>query len=126
MVRTNRFAHASCPPELHVIDAISGKWTVLVVYVLSERTLRHSELQRVVGGVSQKVLTQTLRNLERHGVVKRTVYPVVPPQVEYSLTRLGKSLVGVLSGVCMWARDHYEEVDVARKRYDTSQARSGR
>lgn len=109
-----------------MIDAISGKWTVLVVYVLSERTLRHSELQRVVGGVSQKVLTQTLRNLERHGVVKRTVYPVVPPQVEYSLTRLGKSLVGVLSGVCMWARDHYEEVDVARKRYDTSQARSGR
>lgn len=120
MVRTTRFAHTACPPELDLLDAISGKWTILAVYILSERTLRSSELQRVIGGISQKVLTQTLRNLERHGVVKRTVYPVVPPQVEYSLTKLGRSLVGVLAGVCVWSKDHYEDVAAARTRFDAS------
>lgn len=107
-----------CPPELHLIDAISGKWTVLVVYLLSDKTIRYGELRKLIGGISQKVLTQTLRGLERNGVVRRTVYPVVPPQVEYSLTRLGKSLIGVLTGVCMWAKTHYDEVELARKRYD--------
>jgi DNA-binding HxlR family transcriptional regulator len=122
MVRAPHFTSAECPPELHVIDAISGKWTVLVVYILSDGPVRHGQLQRLIGGISQKVLTQTLRNLERHGVVKRTVYPVVPPQVDYDLTRLGRSLVGVLSDVCLWAKKHYDEVDLARKRYDKVKA----
>ena len=80
--------------------------------------MRHGELQRAIGGISQKVLTQTLRSLERHGIVSRTVYPVVPPQVEYSLTSLGVSLVGILSGVCMWAKENYSATTKARQQYD--------
>ncbi len=106
-----------CPPELDAIEAISGKWTVLVVHILSSKTMRHGELQRAVGGISQKVLTQTLRELERNGLVARKVYPVVPPQVEYSLTPLGKSLTKVLDQVCVWAREHYLEVGQSREQY---------
>ena len=105
-------------PELHTIDTISGKWTVLVVHILSSKTMRHSELRRAVGGISQKVLTQTLRNLERNGIVTRTVYPVVPPQVEYSLTPLGRSLMKILDDVCVWAMKHQDEVKRAQEQYD--------
>lgn len=120
MVRSKQFTNQACSPELHLIDTISGKWTVSLIYILSENTMRHSELQRSINGISQKVLTQTLRNLERNGIVKRTVYPVVPPQVEYSLTPIGKSLVSVLSEVCLWAKEHYQEVDEARKKFDSA------
>ena len=119
MVPINIYDKDSGSPELHLIDAISGKWTVLIIYMLSEKTMRHSELQRAVGGISQKVLTQSLRNLERNGIVRRKVYPVVPPQVEYSLTPLGKTAVKTLSELCMWAKDHYAEAETARKQYDT-------
>jgi DNA-binding HxlR family transcriptional regulator len=118
MVRKMQYNNKECPPELYIIDAISGKWAVLVVHILSSETMRHSELQRAVGGISQKVLTQTLRTLERNGIVLRTVYPVVPPQVEYSLTPLGRSLVKVLDDVCVWAKEHYIEVGKARERYE--------
>lgn len=117
MVRKIEYSSQEYPPELHVIDAISGKWTVLVVHILSTKTMRHGELQRAVGGISQKVLTQTLRNLELNGIVSRKVYPVVPPQVEYSLTSLGTSLTKVLDEVCMWAQAHYKEVEEAREGY---------
>jgi len=118
MVRKSEFTEQECPPELHTIDTISGKWTVLVVHILSSKTMRHSELRRAVGGISQKVLTQTLRNLERNGIVMRAVYPVVPPQVEYSLTPLGQSLTGILDDVCAWAMKHQGEVENAREQYD--------
>ena len=118
MVRKPQFHNQQCPPELSIIDTISGKWTVIVVHILSSKTMRHSELQRAVGGISQKVLTQTLRNLERNGIVARRVYPVVPPQVEYSLTPLGKSLVKILDNVCLWAKEYYKAVEKARKNYD--------
>ncbi len=85
--------------------------------MLSGKTMRHGELQRAIGGISQKVLTDTLRDLERSGLVARKVYPVVPPHVEYSLTPLGKSLTKVLDRVCMWAREHYLEVGQAREQY---------
>ena len=121
MVRKTQSNNPESRPELYLIDAISGKWTVLVVHILSSKTMRHSELQRAVGGISQKVLTQTLRNLERNGAVARTVYPVVPPQVEYSLTPLGKSLTVVLDAVCMWAIKHHGEAQKAREHYDKKQ-----
>ncbi len=105
-------------PTLQVIDAVSGKWTALIVYLISEKPMRTSELQRMAQGITQKVLTQTLRSLERDGVVTRKVYPVVPPQVEYSLTPLGMSLVKILANLCNWARDHYPEVKKARVKYD--------
>lgn len=119
MVPMPKSYNSACPPELDAIDAISGKWTVLVVHILSSKTMRHGELQRAVGGISQKVLTQTLRDLERNGIVARKVYPVVPPQVEYSLTPLGKSLTKVLDEVCVWAREHYLQVGQARQQYVT-------
>lgn len=118
MVRKETLNNSECPPELNVLDSISGKWTVLIVYILSEKKMRHSELQRAATGISQKVLTQTLRNLERNGIVDRTVYPVVPPQVEYELTPLGQSLIGVLTEMCSWAKKNYREVEQVRMQYD--------
>jgi len=83
---------ADCPTQ-RVLETIADKWSVIVIYALSKQeTRRYSELQRIIGGISQKMLTQTLRKLERDGLVERHVYPVVPPKVEYSLTPLGKTL----------------------------------
>src|SRR5437867_2411057 len=110
MVRIISQCNEECPPEINVIDSVSGKWTVVIVSVLSQKTRRNGELKRLVSGISHKVLTQTLRRLERDGVVARRVFPVVPPQVEYSLTPLGKSLVGLLSDLRTWSQEHYGEV----------------
>lgn len=100
-----------------VLEIIVDKWTTLVVCVLSRGTRRYSELSRKIEALSQKMLTQTLRNLERDGFVERKVYPVVPPKVEYSLTPLGESVLGVLAALCEWAEDHIDEVEAARTRY---------
>ena len=91
---------------------------MLVIYALSEGTKRHNRLQREVEGISQKMLTKTLRSLERDGLIRREVYPVVPPKVEYSLTPLGESLIGILTELCEWAEEHIEEVEAARADYD--------
>ncbi len=120
MVRKTQSKNMVCPPDMQVIDAISGKWTVMVIYLLSDKTRRYSELYKVIPGISQKMLTQTLRNLERDGILLRKVYPVVPPQVEYSLTPLGESLVDLLSNLCTWSMEHYDEVEQARLRYQSS------
>ena len=119
MVRIVSQCNGECPPEVNVIDSISGKWTVEIVFVLSQKSHRNGELKRDVPGISHKVLTQTLRRLERDGVVARRVYPVVPPQVEYSLTPLGASLVDLLSNLRIWAKKHYGKVEKARMKYDT-------
>src|SRR5262245_6028323 len=99
-----------------LLERIGEKWTALVIRVLSSGTLRYSDLQRRIGGVSQKMLTQTLRGLERDGLVERRVYPVVPPRVEYSLTPLGRTLVEPLDAVCRWAERHLGELLAARAR----------
>lgn len=108
---------ADCPTQ-RVLETIADKWSVIVIYVLSKETRRYSELQRVIGGISQKMLTQTVRKLERDGIVERHVYPVVPPKVEYSLTPLGQTLTEVLKEVCEWAQVHWNEIEAARVRYD--------
>jgi len=97
-------------PSRKVLDRIADKWTSLVIYALSEGTLRYGELQRSIGGVSQKMLTQTLRSLEDDGLVARKVYPVVPPMVEYSLTALGRTLIEPLTAIRKWAEAHPEFV----------------
>jgi DNA-binding HxlR family transcriptional regulator len=97
-----------------VLDLIADKWTALVILSLSRNTRRYGELHREIGGVSQKMLTQTLRNLEKSGLVHRQVYPVVPPMVEYSLTPLGKTLVKPLKTLCNWASEHFHEVELAK------------
>jgi len=114
-MRPNVFS-AECGSQ-QVLELIADKWTALVIYALAQGTKRYSELQREIGGVSQKMLTQTLRSLERDGLVERTVYPVVPPKVEYSLTPLGRTLIEPLRSICKWAETHLHQLLAARARH---------
>ncbi len=109
---------AKCPTRL-VLSRIADKWTVLVVTALECETKRFSTLQREIGGVSPKMLTQTLRGLERDGLIKRTIYPTVPPKVEYSLTALGRTLVVMLDAIRAWSETNIEEVLKAQSKYDS-------
>ena len=113
--------NAQCPAR-GVLDQIADKWTVLVLGVLLERTTRFNELRRRVQGVSQKMLTQTLRDLERRGMVTREIFAEVPPRVEYTLTPLGRSLVKVLESVADWAEAHVLQVMEAQKKFDLRKA----
>jgi DNA-binding HxlR family transcriptional regulator len=103
-------------PSRQVLDRIAEKWTALVIRVLADGTLRYSDLQRRIGGISQKMLTQTLRGLEQDGLVERKVYPVVPPRVEYRLTPLGRTLIEPLDAICNWAETHLPAMLAARAR----------
>jgi DNA-binding HxlR family transcriptional regulator len=105
-------------PTRQVLDLIADKWTVLVIRRLSDGTLRFAQLRRSVDGISQKVLTNILRGLERDGIVTRRIYASVPPKVEYSLTSLGRSLCGLVEGICGWAEANIEHVQAAREVYD--------
>ena len=102
-----------------VLARVGDKWSVYVIHVLGEEgTLRFSELRRRVEGISQRMLTVTLRSLERDGLVSRVMYPVVPPRVEYSLTPLAMTLRGIVGQLVEWSQDHLAEIDAARARYD--------
>lgn len=102
-----------------LIGRIADKWTLLVLEALEEHgTLRFTEIGRRVDGISQKMLTQTLRQMERDGLVTRTVHPVVPPRVDYALTSLGNSLSAAFCGVWVWAEKHLDAVEDARRRFD--------
>jgi DNA-binding HxlR family transcriptional regulator len=112
--------YASCPSR-RLLDAIGDKWVSLVVAALGlEGRLRYSELSHRIAGVSQKMLTQTLRTMERDGLLLRTVTPSVPVRVDYELTPLGRSLLDVLRHVKDWAEEHMDEVDAAREAYDAA------
>ena len=108
---------ADCPTR-QVLDHVAGKWTGLVIGRLEGGTMRFSELRRQVGGISQKMLTQTLRELERDGLVERTVFAQVPPRVEYELTPLGRSLGVAISVIREWTEGNFSDVLAARERYD--------
>jgi DNA-binding HxlR family transcriptional regulator len=110
---------AECPGH-EVLAVLSDKWVTLVISALGDRPLRHSELGRIVAGASQKMLTQTLRKLERDGLVSRTVTASVPPRVDYELTELGRSLLPVQAAIKAWAETHIEAVRDARERYDAT------
>ena len=107
----------ACPSRT-VLDLIADKWTVLIINTLSKSTMRHNELARALGDISQKVLTQGLRKLERSGIITRKAFPVVPPKVEYTLSPLGKSLIGALGTLSAWAETHYKDVVIAREVFD--------
>ena len=107
----------NCPTRA-VLDRIGDKWTALIMGVLEEDTRRFSEIQRCIGGISQKMLTQTLRNLERDGLVTRTVYPEVPLRVEYTLTPLGETLTEALATIRHWAESNIDAVTKAQQIYD--------
>jgi DNA-binding HxlR family transcriptional regulator len=102
-----------------VMDRVGDKWSISVVHQLgAHEVMRFTELQRAIDGISQRMLTVTLRGLERDGLLERTVYPVVPPRVDYRLTELGKTMLGAVCQLMEWAYDHADDVDEARAAYD--------
>jgi DNA-binding HxlR family transcriptional regulator len=101
-----------------ILDRIADKWSLLAIALLEGRTLRFNELRREIDGISQRMLSVTLRHLERDGLVSRTVYPVVPPRVEYALTPLGAGLHSTIQALVTWTEQHQDEVAAARTAYD--------
>ena len=101
-----------------ILDLIGDKWSLLVIVLLERGTRRFMELRRDIGPISQRMLTRTLRQLEQDGLVERTVYPTVPPRVDYTLTPLGQTLLDATQPLVRWAIAHRGEVFAARKRYD--------
>jgi len=101
-----------------VLDRVGDKWSVYVIHMLGGGTMRFSELKRGIEGISQRMLTVTLRGLERDGLVSRTVYPVVPPRVDYALTSLGETLLEAVCALFNWSEEHRTDIDAARARYD--------
>jgi DNA-binding HxlR family transcriptional regulator len=106
---------AKCPTR-QVLDHIAGKWTILVVDALLEGTMRYTELSRRIEGVSQKMLTQTLRALEADGFVTRTMHPTIPPRVDYDLTDLGRSLAEPIAALRDWTETHINDIERVRAR----------
>ena len=108
---------SECPLR-DILDRVGDKWSVLVVILLQDGRMRFSDLRRAVEGISQRMLTHTLRQLERDGLVERTVYPSVPVRVEYELTALGRTLIAPLSALAAWADSHRAAISEARAAYD--------
>jgi DNA-binding HxlR family transcriptional regulator len=102
-----------------ILDRIADKWSLLVIELLERRTLRFTELRKSIDGISQRMLTVTLRQLERDGIVQRTVYPIVPPRVDYALTPLGCTLHETIQSLVAWTERYQSEIAAARARYDT-------
>ena len=117
----------NCPLR-QVINIVGDKWTLPVLYVLTQGTKRYSELQREIPGISKKMLTQTLRRLESDNILKRTVYPVVPPKTEYNLTVFGNKLIEPLEVLADWAEAHQAELQTIcdRRSQDTTKKQSNR
>jgi DNA-binding HxlR family transcriptional regulator len=112
----------NCPVEA-AIDVIGGKWKALILWWLHQRTWRFAELRRQIPGITEKMLTQQLRELEADGIVDRTVYPTVPPKVEYSLTDYGRSLKRALQAICDWGKHHMERIGAVQLLPDSSPPR---
>ena len=119
-----RHPHRSedCRAVSDILQRVGDKWTVLVVGKLGEGTMRFNELRAAVGGISQKMLTTTLRGLERDGFVTRTVFPTIPPRVDYELTELGHELLEPVLKLGEWARNNTGRVNAARARFDAAAA----
>jgi DNA-binding HxlR family transcriptional regulator len=109
-----------CRAVSEVLSRVGDKWTILVVSELGNGPKRFNELRRSLGSISQRMLTLTLRGLERDGLVTRTVFPTVPPRVDYELTKLGRSLLEPVSGIGLWARQNRAAIQEARLRFDTA------
>jgi DNA-binding HxlR family transcriptional regulator len=106
-----------------ILSRVGDKWSLLVVTLLGKHPMRFSELRREVDDISQRMLTLTLRNLERDGLVSRTVYPTIPPKVEYELTELGSTLLETIQSLVNWTIAHLDDIAMAREAYDARQER---
>jgi DNA-binding HxlR family transcriptional regulator len=109
--------HAACKAR-QILDRVGDKWSIAVIHQLGTGTKRFTELRNGIDGISQRMLTATLRALERDGLVLRTVHPVVPPRVDYELTPMGATLLGTICQLLSWAVEHSDEIDQARAEYD--------
>jgi DNA-binding HxlR family transcriptional regulator len=111
-----------CRAVSSILSRVGDKWTVLIVVLLGNGPMRFNEIKRMVGGISQRMLTFTLRGLERDGLVTRTVFPTTPQRVEYELTKLGSTLWEAVEPLGSWARDHVSEILTSRKQFDERDA----
>jgi DNA-binding HxlR family transcriptional regulator len=114
-----RHTPAACPAVREVLQRVGDKWSVLIIGHLGEGAMRFNELRKSIEGLSQRMLTLTLRNLERDGLVTRTVFPEIPPRVEYELTRLGETLLEPITALAEWAGEHRTSIQEARTTFDT-------
>ncbi len=114
----HRHEHSDCRGVAAVLSRVGDKWSVLVIMLLGDRPRRFNELKRMVGGISQRMLTLTLRGLERDGLVTRTVFPTVPPRVDYELTDLGRGLSEPVMALGEWAKQHLTDIETARQNFD--------
>jgi DNA-binding HxlR family transcriptional regulator len=115
-----------CVAVREVLNRVGDKWSVLVIVLLGEGSKRFNELKRMIDGISQRMLTLTLRGLERDGLVKRTVHPTVPPRVEYALTALGRTLLDPVTEIAKWAQLHRHEIQRARDGFDARELKEER
>ncbi len=113
----------TCPAVREVLNRVGDKWSVQIVDLLGERSMRFSELRRAIEGISQRMLTLTLRGLERDGLVTRTVFPEIPPRVDYELTRLGKTLLDPISALAEWAAENRTSIQSAREQFDARESK---
>ena len=118
LIPGNLHVPEDCRAVSEVLARVGDKWTILVVGELGNGPRRFNEIRRALGSISQRMLTLTLRGLERDGLVTRTVFPTIPPKVDYELTRLGRSLLVPVSGIGLWARQNRTAIEEARRRFD--------
>jgi DNA-binding HxlR family transcriptional regulator len=114
----NAHLGSDCRGVADVLSRVGDKWSVLVIMLLGDRPRRFNELKRMIGGISQRMLTLTLRGLERDGLVTRTVFPTVPPRVDYELTDLGRGLSEPVRALGAWAHAHQPDIQTARQNFD--------
>ncbi len=120
LIPSNLHVPEDCRAVSEILARVGDKWTVLVVGVLGDGPKRFSEIRRALGSISQRMLTLTLRGLERDGLVTRTVFPTIPPRVDYELTKLGRSLLKPVNGLGLWARQNRAAIADARRRFDAA------
>jgi DNA-binding HxlR family transcriptional regulator len=123
---SNLHVAEDCRAVGEVLERVGDKWTVLVVATLGDGPKRFNELRRAIASISQRMLTLTLRNLERDGLVTRTVFPTIPPRVDYALTDLGHSLLAPVGALGTWARENRSKIQAARARFDAREAQETR
>lgn len=120
-------SHASedCRAVSAILARVGDKWSVLIIVLLGDGPRRFNEIKRLVGGISQRMLTLTLRGLERDGLVTRTIFPTIPPRVDYELTALGRSLSSAVEPLALWARGYMTDIRKAQEKFDRKTLQSG-
>jgi DNA-binding HxlR family transcriptional regulator len=124
MSPSHKHVRGECLAVREVLNRVGDKWSVLIVALLGDGKKRFSELRRTIEGISQRMLTLTLKGLERDGLVTRTVYPTIPPRVDYELTKLGRSLLTPITELGDWASQNRQRIQTAREKYDLRNSRS--